>query len=461
MAKLWHRLTKSKQEERTGFLPLDFETWLQQIQNSLTTWGSVHPDAEEVIDRFGGALKANGPTFALVASRAMVFSEARFLWRRYENGRPTDLFRTDELEILERPWPGGVTADLLTRMEFDASRSGNAFVRRLRDERRLVVLEPEWMTIVLASREMAETPSEAGDADVFGYIYDPPNGPATMLLPEEVAHYAPLPDPSYRYLGMSWITPVLQDLLGDSASVQHKNTFFNKAATPNLILTFPEKMKADKVEEYGKLIDARHQGIDNAYKTMYLGGGAQADVVGSNFKEMEFAVTQGKAESRLASAAGVPPSWVGFSEGLQGSALNQGNFNAARRRFADGTLRPLWRNAAASLETILTRPSGSSVHLWYDERDIPFLHEDKQIAAEVQVAESSVIVKMVRDGFTPESVVAAVKNNDWDLLEFDERFISVQLQTLENANKQGTKSQDGTGSDDEDSDEEDSDEGDD
>lgn len=431
--KLWQRLLSEKEEQR--FTPLDFETWIQQMQSPFTTWGSANPDMEEVLDRLGGSVKANGPTFALVAARAMVFSEARFLWRRYENGRPTDLFRTNELELLERPWPGGVTADLLNRMEFDASRAGNAFVRRLRNERRLTLLEPDWMSIILASQEEADHPNEAADVEVFGYIYDPPNGEPVVLLPDEVAHYAPIPDPSFRFLGMSWITPVIKDVLGDQAGIEHKNTFFSKAATPNIILKFPEKMKADKVEEYGKLIDARHEGVSNAYRTMYLGGGADPIVVGRDFKQMDFAVTQGKGESRLASAAGVPPSWVGFSEGLQGSALNQGNFTAARRRFADGTVRPLWRNAAASLETILTRPPGSSSHLWYDERDIPFLREDKQVAAEVQAAEAATIVKLVRDGFTPESVIAAVKNNDWDLLEFDERFISVQLQSLEGANK--------------------------
>nr|NIR14885.1 hypothetical protein [Desulfobacterales bacterium] len=58
-----------------------------------------------------------------------------------------------------------MTADLLTRMEFDASRAGNAFVRRLRDERRLVVLEPDYVSIVLASKEQASHPNEAGDID--------------------------------------------------------------------------------------------------------------------------------------------------------------------------------------------------------------------------------------------------------------------------------------------------------
>ena len=60
--------------------------------------------------------------------------------------------------------------------------------------------------------------------------------------------------------------------------------------------------------------------------------------------------------TRLAAAAGIPPVVVGFSEGMQGSSLNAGNYSAARRRMADGTMRPLWRNAARSLATLLNVP---------------------------------------------------------------------------------------------------------
>jgi phage portal protein BeeE len=426
--KLWHSLLSTPNqitEQRSG---ITFDQWASMFNTPFTSWGPQQ-DVEEVVQALGGAVKANGPTFALVQARAMVFSEARFLWRRFDNGRPQDLFWNQDLQPLDRPWPGGTTGDLLARMEFDASRAGNAYVRRVRSDL-LNVMNPEWVMIILGSNEDADNPQEASDVTVVGYIYDPPNGRRLFLEPHEVAHYAPIPDPDFRFLGMSWITPVLEDVLGDQSGAVHKNEFFKHAATPNLILKFPEGMKRRQIEEYAKLIDARHAGAENSYKTMYLGGGADPITVGRDFRQMDFAVTQGKGESRLAAASGVPPSWVGFSEGLQGSALNAGNFTAARRRFADGTMRPLWRNAAASLETILKSPGGSA-QLWYDTRDIAFLREDKQVAAEIQGREAATIVNLVRDGFTPDSVVSAVKNNDWSLLVFDERFISVQLQSLE------------------------------
>jgi hypothetical protein len=119
----------------------------------------------------------------------------------------------------------------------------------------------------------------------------------------------------------------------------------------------------------------------------------------------------------------VPPSWVAFCEGMQGSTLNAGNYDSARRRFADGTMAHLWANAAASLEPILTAPAGAS--LWYDAR-IPFMREDAGDLAEIQTQEASTIGELIRDGFIPDSVVAAVRNNDWSLLKHS-GLTSVQL----------------------------------
>src|SRR5574337_1653504 len=48
------------------------------------------------------AYKANGVVFACVANRMDLFSEARFLFRRIRNSKPSGLFANPELRILER-----------------------------------------------------------------------------------------------------------------------------------------------------------------------------------------------------------------------------------------------------------------------------------------------------------------------------------------------------------------------
>ncbi|MQB00504.1 MAG: phage portal protein [Actinobacteria bacterium] len=385
-------------------------------------------DEETITNSVASAVKTNGPVFALMLARLQVFSQVRFQWTQLRRGEVTELFGTRELELLERPWPGATTADLLARMEMDVTTAGNSYTRRLRSVRsgdRLVRLRPDWMYIVLGSQEDADHPSEAADLDLLGYVYKPPQGRMVELGPEEVAHYAPVPDPDMSYIGMSWVTPVFRDLQGDNLQTEHKRAFLRNAATPNLAIKFDPRITTQQIRDFRELFEEDHEGARNAYRTLYLGGGADAVPLGKDFKELDFAITQGKAESRLAAAAGVPPSWVGFSEGLQGSALNAGNFTAARRRFGDGTMQHLWENASSSLETILDPPNGA--HLWFSTRGIPFLRMDEIDAAEIQNKEANTIRTLLDAGYDGESVKAAVLNQDWSLLIHSGVF-SVQLQ---------------------------------
>jgi phage portal protein BeeE len=390
-----------------------------------TTMGTL--DEETIGSTLNQVAKTNGIVFALMLARLQVFSQARFQWTRYERGAPADLFGSEDLAVLERPWAGGTTADLLARNEVDVTTAGNSYVRRIRRDgrSRLVLLRPQWMHIVMGSDTDEDHPTEAADVELLGYVYRPPSGPIESFLPEEIAHYAPYPDPDAVFLGMSWLTAAIRDVSGDNLMTEHKRAFLRNAATPNIIIKFDPQITLKAAKEFKEFFEASHQGAFNAYKTAYIGGGADAQVVGKDFQQLEFSATQGKAESRLASAAGVPPSWVGFSEGLQGSALNAGNFTAAQRRFGAGTMHHLWMNVSASLETIV-RPPDAGAHLWFATKAIPFLQMDATDAAEVQRQEAQTITALVREGFTADSVIAAVQNQDWGLLQHSGR-VSVQL----------------------------------
>jgi 2'-5' RNA ligase/phage portal protein BeeE len=352
-----------------------------------------------------------------------VFSQVRFQWTRFQGSQPGDLFGTPELSLLETPWANGTTSDLLARMELHNSLAGNAYVRRT-SPTQLNVLRPDFVTIILGSQEDEEDPANAADVTVAGYLYAPAGGRARIFLPDELCHFAPIPDPWFHFLGQSWITPVLRELQGDMAAVEHKFRYFENNATVNLAISFNPSVSIDTVKAFKELMEEEHAGVRNAFRTLYLGGGADPKVIGSTLKDMDYAVVQGRAESRLASAAGVHPTVVGFSEGLQGSSLNAGNFQAARRLFGEKTLTHLWGNAAASLQSIV-RPPDSRASLWYDSR-IPFMREDAADLAAIQVQQAQAIGALVKDGFTPESAVAAITKNDLGLLEHT-GLTSVQL----------------------------------
>jgi phage portal protein BeeE len=387
-------------------------------------------NVEEIGNSFegyvAGAYKSDGVVFACITARQMIFSEARFQFQRLRAGRPGDLFGNNDLRVLEHPWPNGTTGELLSRALQDADLAGNHYI--VRNGPRIRRLRPDWTDIILTA-----PPEDAVETDVAGYLYRPGNTQDKdlwKLYPIDgsqgrIAHWAPIPDPTAQYRGMSWITPVIREITSDKAATEHKGKFFENAATPNLAVSFKETVTEEQFRKFMQAMNEGKHGVEHAYETLYLGGGADVTVVGTDLQQMDFKVTQGAGETRIAAAARVHPVIVGLSEGMQGSSLNAGNFKAAKDAFADGTLRPLWRSICAAYEPIILLPPDS--RLWYDDRDIPFLREDRKDLSEIQAQEASTIAKLVQDGYTPDSVVEAVLKEDWRLLKHTGLF-SVQLQ---------------------------------
>ena len=368
-----------------------------------------------------GAYKTGGVVSACVAARMNVLSQIRFQWQSYANGRPDAMFGSSELAMLERPWRGGTTQGLIAKMEQHNSLAGNAFV--VRRSNRLVVLRPDWVTIIRTSLDDVDDPIDAEFAGVM-YAYpgrDPEFYPAT-----EVAHWAPMPDPLAEYRGMSWLTPVIRQITGHQAAAEHKWNFFKMGATPNMVVKFDPKMAAEAVQDFARIFEDEYVGEHNAYKTMFLGGGADVSVVGADFKQMDFKQVQGADETLIAAAAGVPPVIVGFSEGLSGSSLNQGNYQSAKRQFGDTTIAYLAGDLCASLEPIVQRPN-EATRLWWDARDIPFFRQDARDEAEIFNAQASAMRTLVDGGFDPASVIAATAVMDPSKVAHTGN-LSVQLQ---------------------------------
>jgi hypothetical protein len=193
-----------------------------------------------------------------------------------------------------------------------------------------------------------------------------------------------------------------------------------------MVVSLDAGVSPEAFEAFVDKMDAQHKGVDNAFKTLYLGAGADVKVVGANFEQLNIKGVQGGIETRVASAAGVPASIVGLSESMQGSSLNAGNYQAARRRFSDGTIRPLWRSVSGAFQSLIPPPRPGN-RLWFDDRDIPFCQEDVLDAADIESRRALTIESYVRAGFEPASAVAAVRTGDIDLLVHTGLY-SVQLQ---------------------------------
>lgn len=396
------------------------------------------------------AYASNGVVFACMLVRQLVFSSMRFQWQRLLNGSPSDTFGLKDLALLERPWPGGTTQDLLSRMIQDADLAGNSYWYKDTSLARLgtadpagelVRLRPDWVQIVATARDPGRTRTgkpRAPGAQLGwvkkGYLYTE-GGAATKNEPvpftvDEVAHFAPIPDPLGVFSGMSWLTPILREIQADHAMTRHQRKFFDNAATPNMVIKHfggaPGIAAAtqDNVKKWVDEFTDKFAGPENAGKTLQLYPGADVTVVGTNLKDIDFKNVRGGGETRVAAAAGAPPIIVGLSEGL--AAATYSNYGQARRRFADGTIHPLWQNAAGSIERVMKVPDDAS-RLWYDATDVPFLREDEKDAAEIASVRAQTINSYITAGYTPDSVVKAVEANDLRLLKHSGMY-SVQLQ---------------------------------
>ncbi len=384
--------------------------------------------ATEIVNTLPGyaaALRQCPPAFAAELVRAMVLSQARFTFR---NRAKKTTFSNTKLAPLERPWTGATTGELIARMEWHAGLAGNSYV--VRQASRLRVLRPDWVAIVYGSQQEPEDAAHALDGELLGYVYQngglySDRGRPDALLPEDVAHWSPIPDPEAAGVGMSWITPAIRDMQKDRLSAEHTIRFFEGGATPNLVV---KGLTATTKEQFDALVDmmeGSHAGVANAYKTMYLTAGADATVVGSNLADLDLKNVQGAAETRIASLSRVHPVILGIAEGLAGSSLNAGNFGMARRIWADTWIYPTLQDLASTLGNIIDVPRDAE--LWTDVGDIPLLREDGMDAAEIAFRKASAIRQLTDAGYTWESAVQAVVTGDMTVLRHSGLY-SVQLQ---------------------------------
>lgn len=432
-------LSALQRGERSGITSIDdyIATMSEFVFNGLAGGVSQTLVGDTNAEKPGGnfaalaqsAYAANGVVFACMLVRQLVFSAVRFSYQRMRNGRGSDLWGDQSLSLVERPWYGGTTQDLLSRMIQDADLAGNSYW--VRDGHELVRLRPDWVSIVTQRRKINGGP--VGHRKV-GYLYyeggEGQGRDPVPFLADEVAHFAPIPDPLASYRGMTWLTPLVREIQADMLMNRHKRRFLDNGATPNMVVRHGEKATPESVRKFRDMLDREHKGVENAYKTLHVGGGADVTLVGRDFRQIDFRQVQGAGETRIAAAAGVPPVIVGLSEGLQ--AATYSNYAQARRRYADGTMHPLWGNASGSLEVIVPAPpskfaDGGFSRLWYDHRDVPFLREDEKDAAEIQGRRATTIKTLTDAGFTPESVIKAVDADDMRLLVHSGLY-SVQLQ---------------------------------
>ena len=404
---------------------------------------SMNPNEEPGGDNFEQTInelyKSNGIVFACVVARARVFSQIRFKFQEFVGGVAGNLVGHPSLSLLETPWWNGSTGELLTLAEIDASAAGNSFWTVVDDKGRigrrakldnnpfLARMRPDWTKLLIDAP--SGNPYNV-DARVVGLQFSPPgmkNDPL-LLTRGEFAHYSPLPDPSFRFRGMSWLTPIVRDIAADSAYTDHKLAFLRNGATPNMVVKLTDELDDDEFKAFVERFRETYEGAPSAYKTLFLSSGADVEAMSLNFQQLDLKKSQGGIETRIASAAGVHPTIVGLSEGLEGSSLNEGNFHAARRLFVDMTIRDLWAKFTASMQPLVPPPKPKTQRLWYDD-NIPFLHDDDADEAETFLVKVQALRGLTDSGWDQDKAVDAVSRLDITAVKGSHTgLFSVQLQ---------------------------------
>lgn len=384
--------------------------------------GTKQEDPENTFTGYAESFFKRDPiVFGVMQARTGLLSEMRFKYRRLSDKQ---LFGDASLVPLERPAPNMTTGEWLHRIEQHASLAGNAYIVAASGH----LLRPDYVSIILESQWQPEDPQFAYDTTIRGYLYKlPQSGAARTFLPNEIVHFSPIPDPVATFRGMSWMQPIVREVVSDQAATQHKQKFFENAATPNLAIKLPESIKKkEQFEEIRDSMESSHAGSNNAWKTLYLAAGADVTVVGADMKSLDLKAVQGAYETRICVAARVPAVVAGVSEGMQGSSLNAGNFAQARRSFVDGWFRPYARSLCDALAPLVRVPAGAE--LWFDETDIGFMREDRKDAAGIAQAQAGVLRTLIDAGFEADAVVEYVSSLDPSRLTGKHTgLVSVQL----------------------------------
>lgn len=362
--------------------------------------------------------------FACEARRISVFSEARFQWQRLRDGRPGDLFGDPNLAVLEEPWPGATTRDLLAVAELDIATCGNSYWVADADDY-LLRLDPANVKILTEALADPVSGLPVGER-LLGYAYVTGRSEITLFGPRDIAHYKPIPSAN-RFLGQSWLTACISDIDADMQITEHKRTTLHSGANLTYVVSLDASIDSQQFAAFVEKFREQHEGAENSGKTLFLGGGADVKTVGQTFENLALKATQGATETRIAACAGTHPVIVGLSEGMQGSALNAGNYGSAKRNFVDGTMRPLWGAFAGAFQWLVKVPTGA--RLWYDDRDIAFLREDVTDQAEILARDAQTARTLVDAGFDADAVIEAIKARDLQrLFGKHSGLFSVQLQ---------------------------------
>ena len=245
----------------------------------------------------------------------------------------------NEVELLMRqPNPFRTQADLLETIEQHLSLTGNAFIRKIRDNagnvRELWPMHPHLVGIV-------------PDAKTFigGYTYKV-DGVKYSLPIEDVIHLLYI-DPADDYFGISPLVAAARRIDADTELGKFtKQLLLNMAVTSGCFVT-EKKLNPEERAIMEDKMASRYVGAVRAGLPMVLSHGMKWEQTSMTMKDLEVGNLASILESRICLALHVPAIVVGAKVGLDRSTFT--NVREAREYMYENTISPEWQMIADKL----------------------------------------------------------------------------------------------------------------
>ena len=240
------------------------------------------------------------------------------------------------------------------------------------------------------------------DPETFlsGYMYTGPDGQEIALRIEDVI-FIRTPHPEDPYRGIGPVQALLTDLDAVRYSAEWNRNFFLNSAEPGGIIEVPDRLGDNEFDELRERWNEQHKGIANAHRVAILEHGKWVDRKFTQ-RDMQFAELRGISSEIIREGFGFPKPMTGAVDDV-----NRANAEAGEVMFARWLVVPDLEAVKDALNyRLLPLYGATTTGLEFDYvNPVP---EDVEKEATQLTARAAAAAELVREGFDPAGVLAAV-----------------------------------------------------
>ena len=235
----------------------------------------------------------------------------------------------DLVTLLSHPWPRAGAVHLKQKLAFPALLHGNAVIAKYRPR----AGRPPKELLPLDWRLLAV--HDDGQGGPIDFYETTQTGRPSRIAPEAAVHVAwESPDGN---VGVSPLQQLGVTIAAEDALQRYAAASFNNGVNPSSAIVLPadENADAELREEIRQEVHSIHGGVDNAFRMLVLGGGADLKSVAHTAKEAELIETRKLNREEVAAVYDVPPPMVGILD-----KATYSNINEQHRMLYSTVLRP-------------------------------------------------------------------------------------------------------------------------